>query len=72
MPRITIGPKKGGGWEATGARRSQEFRTQAEAETAARAELLATGGGELAVKGRSGRVRSQNTVGRKDPRGSKG
>jgi hypothetical protein len=48
----------------------QTFRTQREAEQAARRQL-ADGGGELVVKGRDGRVRLQNTIGRPDPRRSK-
>jgi hypothetical protein len=72
MVRITVGPKAGGGWEVTGGAQGREFPTQAEAEAAARRELKSRGGGELAVKGRDGRVRSQNTIGRKDPRSSKG
>jgi hypothetical protein len=70
MPRSTVGPKSGGGWEVTG--EDQAFRTQAEAERAARRQLTTPGGGELVVKGRDGRVRMQNTIGRPDPRRSKG
>jgi hypothetical protein len=43
---------------------SLEYRTQAEAEHAARAELLASGGGELVVKGKDGKVRDQTMVGK--------
>jgi hypothetical protein len=70
VPRVTVGPKAGGGWQVTGS--DQDFRTQAEAEKAARQQLTTSGGGELVVKGRDGRVRMQNTIGRADPRGSKG
>jgi hypothetical protein len=70
MPRSTVGPKSGGGWEVTG--EDQAFRTQAEAERAARRQLTTSSGGELVVKGRDGRVRMQNTIGRPDPRRSKG
>jgi hypothetical protein len=49
-----------------------KFRTQSEAIKAARADLLSSGGGELVVKGRDGKVRSQDTIGRKDPRKTKG
>jgi hypothetical protein len=70
MPRVTVGPKTGGGWQVSG--NDQTFRTQAEAEKAARRELTSTGGGELVVKGRDGRSRMQNTIGRPDPRRSKG
>ena len=70
MPRVTVGPKTGGGWQVTG--EQQQFRTQAEAEAAARRVLQQSGGGELVVKGRDGAVRLQNTIGRPDPRRSIG
>jgi hypothetical protein len=69
MPRVTVGPKAGGGWQVTG--EQQTFKTQREAEQAARRHL-AKGGRELVVKGRDGRVRMQNTIGRPDPRRSRG
>jgi hypothetical protein len=73
--RRTVTPKAGGGWTVEAGGPSiikSTYKTQAEAEAAARADLLGSGGGELAVKGDDGRVRSQDTIGRKDPRGSKG
>jgi hypothetical protein len=70
MARVTVGPRTDGGWEVTG--EAGTFRTQSEAEQAARRQLGMTGGGELIVKGRDGRVRLQNTIGRSDPRRSKG
>ena len=70
MPRVTVGPRTGGGWEVTGDAR--RFDTQVEAERAARQHLSTNGGGELVVKGRDGRIRMQNTIGRPDPRKSKG
>jgi hypothetical protein len=69
MPRVTVGPKAGGGWQVTG--EEQTFKTQREAEQVARRQLT-NGGGELVVKGRDGRVRMQNTIGRPDPRRSRG
>jgi hypothetical protein len=33
---------------------------------------MRSGGGELVIKGRDGKVRDQRTIGRKDPRKSKG
>ena len=69
MPRVTVGPKSGGGWQVSGD--DQTYRTQREAEQSARRQL-GNGGGELVVKGRDGRVRVQNTIGRPDPRRSKG
>jgi hypothetical protein len=68
--RRTVGPKPGGGWEMSGS--SDAYPTQQAAITAARRDLLASAGGELVVKGRYGRVRMQSTVGRPDPRRSKG
>ena len=70
--RRTVGPKSGGGWQVIGGNAGAQFRTQAEAERAARQELLSSGGSELVVKGRDGKVRSQNTIGRRDPRRTKG
>ena len=70
MARVTVGPKTGGGWQVTGI--TESFRTQAAAENAARDQLRTSGGGELVVKGRDGRIRLQNTIGRSDPRSSKG
>jgi hypothetical protein len=54
-------------------RASSVHRTQQEAIDAARQNLKNDGGGELAIKGRDGAVRAQDTVdpGR-DPRSSKG
>lgn len=72
MARVTVGPKTGGGWQVSGGGESYEFRTQQEGIAAGRQALEKLGGGELVVKGRDGKVRSQNTYGRPDPRGSKG
>ena len=69
MARVTVGPKSGGGWQVTGD--GQTYKTQREAEQSARRQL-ASGGGELVVKGRNGRIRLQNTIGRPDPGRSKG
>jgi hypothetical protein len=70
--RRTVGPKPGGGWQLSGGTAGGQFQTQAEAEGAARQELLSAGGGELVVKGRDGKIRSQSTIGRRDPRKTKG
>jgi hypothetical protein len=70
MPRVTVGPKSGGGWQAPG--QSHDYPTQEEAVQAARNELINAGGGELVVKGSDGRVRQQDTIGRPDRRSSKG
>jgi hypothetical protein len=69
MPRVTVGPKTGGGWQVSDD--GQTYKTQREAEHAARRRLK-DGGGELVVKDRDGRVRLQNTINRPDPRRSKG
>jgi hypothetical protein len=70
MSRVTVGPSAGGGWQVTGEDRI--YPTQADAQETARRRLTMSGGGELVVKGRDGRVRMQNTIGRPDPRRSKG
>ena len=70
MPRVTVGPTSGGGWQVSG--QSQTYKTQSEAARAAREALMKSDGGELVIKGRDGKVREQNTIGRKDPRMSKG
>ena len=70
MANVTVGPKAGGGWQVTG--ESRDFKTQAEAVQAGRRQLQGSGGGELVVKGRDGRIRLQNTIGRPDPRRSTG
>ncbi len=70
MPRVTVGPKTGGGWQVSGDH--QTYKTQREGELAARKQLAGAGGGELVVKGRDGRIRMQNTIARPDPRRSNG
>jgi hypothetical protein len=70
VPNVMVGPKSGGGWQVTG--RSDTFKTQTDAIRAARAELTRSGGGELVIKARDGKVREQSTIGRSDPRSSKG
>ena len=70
--RRTITPKAEGGWTVDGGPGGQTHRTQAAAQKAARADLMRSGGGELVLKGRDGKVRDQSTIGRKDPPKSKG
>jgi len=65
MPRVTVGPRQVSG-------DAQTYKAQRETEQAARRQLADTGGGELVVKGRDGRIRVQNTTERPDPRRSKG
>lgn len=70
--RRTVTPKADGGWTVDGGPGGQTHRTQATAEKAARADLMRSGGGELVIKGRDGKVREESTIGRKDPPKSKG
>jgi hypothetical protein len=70
MANVTVGPRSGGGSQVSG--ESGSYKTQTEAIAAARRRLLGSGGGELVVKGRNGQIRMQNTIGRPDPRKSKG
>ena len=69
MAQVTVGPKASGGWQVSGD--DQTYRTQREAERSARRQL-ANGAGELVVTRRDGRIRLQNTIGRADPRRSRG
>jgi hypothetical protein len=68
--RVTVAPKTGGGWAVSA--RDETYPTQAAAEAVAKTDLISIGGGELLIKGEDGRVREQNTIGRPDPRSSKG
>ena len=70
--RRTVTPKAAGGWTVDGGPGGATHRTQATAAKAARADLMRSGGGELLIKGRDGKVRAQSTIGRKDPPKSKG
>ena len=68
--RRTVTPATGSeGWTVDG---QGNYRTHEEATSVARAQLLASGGGELLIKGEDGRVRQQDTIGQPDPRDSKG
>ena len=60
---ITIRPD--GSWENkknSSERASSLHKTQKEAETAARRMLSNQGGGELAIKGLNGKIRSKDTI----------
>jgi Uncharacterized protein conserved in bacteria (DUF2188) len=72
MTRVTVGPKRGGGWQVSGGGESHDVATQKQGIEAGKLAVTKMGGGELVVKGRNGRVRMQNTYGGPDPRGSKG
>jgi hypothetical protein len=71
--RITVGPKRGGGWELTGNGDPRPVKTQG-AGIAEGTKVLnaSSGGGELVIKGRDGKIRDTRTINRADPRKSKG
>jgi hypothetical protein len=48
----------------TGGIDTKTYPTQAAAQAAAEADLMARGGGEVLIKGEDGRIREQNTIGR--------
>jgi hypothetical protein len=56
--------KKDGGWTVNreGADRKQDYATQTEAVEAGRKALRDSGGGEIIVHGRDGRIRDKDTV----------
>jgi hypothetical protein len=67
-----IGPRGDGqsGWQNKNPAGGVTYHsTQEEARSAAREELLATGGGELIIQGENGRIRAKDTIGKADPRG---
>ena len=64
MPRVAVGPRRSGGWQVTG--EDQTYETEGDAERAARRQLAVSGGGELVVHGRDGRVHMRHTGGRLD------
>lgn len=71
----TVAPhERGWSVEKPGAKRASSVHdTQAAAAAAARKTLEKSGGGELAIKGRDGAVRKQDTIPPgNDPRSSKG
>ncbi len=70
--RRTVGPSIGGGWQVTGGSKAGHAETQQAGIDRARRELVQTGGGELLIKGRDGRVRDQNTIDHHDPEKTKG
>jgi hypothetical protein len=72
MARLTVGPKKGGGWQVSGGDESGDFKTQRDAIAAGKGALEELGGGRLVVKGRNGKVRMRTTYGRPDRRSSRG
>jgi hypothetical protein len=67
--RRTVSPHEDG-WavHAPGASRASSVHpTQAAAQDAARTTLENSSGGELAIQGRDGKIRSKDTIARKDP-----
>ena len=69
-----VGPRKDAkGWQNVNPDGgTTNHRTQENAAAQARRELTAAGGGELIIQGENGRIRQKDTVGKPDPRGSKG
>ncbi len=72
MARVTVGPKKGGGWHVSGGGETHDAPTQREGIKMGRQALDLLGGGELTVKGRNGQIRMQNIYGRPDLPRSRG
>ena len=72
MARVTVGPKKGGGWQVSRGNETHDTPTQREGIKMGRQALDLLGGGELIVKGRNGQIRMQNIYVRPDPRRSRG
>ena len=65
MANYSVNPNSEGGWDAKrdGAKRSSSHhRTQGDAEKAAKGLSARTGGGEVRIKGRDGRIRDSDTV----------
>jgi hypothetical protein len=63
-------PNPDGGWDVRkdgGKRASSHHRTQPEAARAAKDYARNAGGGEVRVHGRDGRVRSSETIAKRDP-----
>ncbi|MDX6533968.1 MAG: hypothetical protein QOF68_1712 [Gaiellales bacterium] len=63
-------PNPDGGWDVRkdgGNRASSHHRTQPEAARAAKDYARNAGGGEVRVHGRDGKVRSSDTIAKKDP-----
>jgi Uncharacterized protein conserved in bacteria (DUF2188) len=72
MARVTVGPKKGGGWHVSGGGETHDAPTQREGIKVGRQALDLLGGGELIVKGRNGQIRMQNIYGPPDQPRSRG
>jgi uncharacterized protein DUF2188 len=63
-------PNANSGWDvrkAGGKRASSHHRTQPEAERAAKDYARNAGGGEVRVHGRDGKVRTSDTIAKRDP-----
>jgi hypothetical protein len=66
----TVSQREGGKWanKRDGATRAGSLHnTQADAVKAAKRSLLNSGGGELKTKGTDGKIRSKDTIGKRDP-----
>lgn len=55
-------PNGGKGWKVTGGGKDRTYDTQGDAIDAARKDLKHTGGGELNIHGRDGRIRGKDSV----------
>ena len=69
-----VGPRKDrSGWQNVNPDGGTTYHnTQENAAEQARKELRASGGGELIIQGEDGRIRAKDTVGRPDPRDTRG
>jgi len=66
----TVSKRADGKWanKRDGAKRAGSLHdTQAAAAKAAKQNLLNSGGGELKIKGEDGKIRSKDTIGKRDP-----
>ena len=76
VDKITVQQRSDGDWEgrrAGASRASTIAPTQQQAARQSSGILQRSGGGELAIRGRNGQIREQNTVAPgNDPRKSKG
>ena len=66
----TVSKRADGKWanKRDGAKRTASLHDkQSDAAAAAKQNLLNSGGGELKIKGRDGKIRSKDTIGKSDP-----
>ena len=66
----TVSQRKDGKWanKRDGAKKAASLHDrQSDAAKSAKKNLLNSGGGELKIKGTDGKIRSKDTIGKKDP-----